>query len=363
VALADEDVIFTRAYDSTQAGNGTAEVRFWSEATRQPLGPTLQQAPNVYWWLSPDGRTVLTGRPRLDTSVQRWDVATGQPRGEPLPLEGGIEWVAFHPDSTIFVTSARRASPSGYICEGRIWDTVSGRLLGTLFSYLEKDNSPGFSAFSRDGKTMLVKEAMGTERLWDFPTRRPLGPVLKQNSFVRARARAFHPDGKTVLTAGDDAIVRFWIVATGRLLDELPLDTPGQTELAFSRDGRSFLTSTFDSMQVDRPEEGSRPPPSATQLWDTATRLPLGAPFDQGGSLSSALSPDGTMVLTGGANGLVQFWRVPTPLDGEVERISLWVQVSTGLELTTEGRGRVLGADTWQDSRRHLEQLGGPPRP
>src|SRR5262249_53873701 len=94
LSLADEDVILTQAYDSTQAGNGTAEVRFWSAATRQPLGPPLQWAPNVYWWLSPDGRTVLTGRPRLDTSVQRWDVVTGRPRGEPLPLEGGIEWVA-----------------------------------------------------------------------------------------------------------------------------------------------------------------------------------------------------------------------------------------------------------------------------
>jgi hypothetical protein len=69
------------------------------------------------------------------------------------------------------------------------------------------------------------------------------------------------------------------------------------------------------------------------------------------------------MLLTGGADGLVRFWRVPTPLDGEVERISLWVQVSTGLELTAEGRVHVLEADTWRDRHQRLEELGGPPIP
>ena len=49
------------------------------------------------------------------------------------------------------------------------------------------------------------------------------------------------------------------------------------------------------------------------------------------------------------------------PDDGEVERIALWVQVSTGLELTAEGRVQVLEADTWRDRHQRLGELGGPP--
>ena len=52
-------------------------------------------------------------------------------------------------------------------------------------------------------------------------------------------------------------------------------------------------------------------------------------------------------------------WDLPD--DGEVERTALWVQVSTGLELTAEGRVQVLEADTWRDRHQRLGELGGPP--
>src|SRR5262249_27598514 len=97
--LADNDILFTRSFDFPQTEAGPDQRRLWSVATRQPLEPPLPKAATGDLWLSPDGRTVLTGRHRVDTSVQRWDVATGRPRGEPLPLEGGLEWVTFHPDS------------------------------------------------------------------------------------------------------------------------------------------------------------------------------------------------------------------------------------------------------------------------
>jgi tetratricopeptide (TPR) repeat protein len=52
---------------------------------------------------------------------------------------------------------------------------------------------------------------------------------------------------------------------------------------------------------------------------------------------------------------------VPTPLEGEVDRIVLWTQVMTGMELDDNGVVRVLDAETWQDRRQRLEKRGGPP--
>jgi hypothetical protein len=54
---------------------------------------------------------------------------------------------------------------------------------------------------------------------------------------------------------------------------------------------------------------------------------------------------------------------VPNAVAGEVERITLWTQVLTGMELDDHGAVQVLDGPTWQERRRRLEQLGGPPRP
>jgi hypothetical protein len=52
---------------------------------------------------------------------------------------------------------------------------------------------------------------------------------------------------------------------------------------------------------------------------------------------------------------------LPKPLPGEVERITLWVQVASGLELDENDAVRALGVEQWVQRRSRLEQLGGPP--
>ena len=50
----------------------------------------------------------------------------------------------------------------------------------------------------------------------------------------------------------------------------------------------------------------------------------------------------------------------PAPLVGGVDRLTLWAQVSTGLELDEHGEVRILDADAWHDRRRRLHDSGGP---
>jgi hypothetical protein len=57
-----------------------------------------------------------------------------------------------------------------------------------------------------------------------------------------------------------------------------------------------------------------------------------------------------------------QLWQPPAPVEGDVAQVALWTQVLTGLELDADGAARVLDADTWHERRRHLDELGGPPR-
>ena len=49
------------------------------------------------------------------------------------------------------------------------------------------------------------------------------------------------------------------------------------------------------------------------------------------------------------------------PLPDDVPRLAAWVEAATGLELDERGSIRVLDRTAWQERRRRLEQLGGPP--
>src|SRR5262249_40299751 len=61
-------------------------------------------------------------------------------------------------------------------------------------------------------------------------------------------------------------------------------------------------------------------------------------------------------------DGTARLWPVPRPIKGDPQRITLWAEVLSGVELDDHGSGRVLDAATWRERKQELETLGGPPR-
>jgi WD40 repeat protein len=152
-----------------------------------------------------------------------------------------------------------------------------------------------------------------------------------------------------VLTGSGDKTARLWEATTGKAIGT-PMPHQGAVEaVAFSPDGRLVLTGS---------------PDKTARLWDPATGKPAGPPLmhpDQVGVV--AFSPDNRTFVTSGQDKTARLWQAPAPVEGTAERLVLWIQVTTGMELDAEGAVRKLDDKTRQERRKRLEKLGGPPSP
>ena len=74
-----------------------------------------------------------------------------------------------------------------------------------------------------------------------------------------------------------------------------------------------------------------------------------------------AFEPSGRRVLTGNDHQAGHLWAVPAPVEGDPERLALWVQVVTGMDLDEGDGPRTLDGPTWRQRRQELKNLGGPP--
>jgi eukaryotic-like serine/threonine-protein kinase len=283
---------------------------------------------------SPDGRRVLTGSE--DKTARLWDAATGRDLGLVFSHDEPVIAVAFHPAGKLVLTASQDGT-------ARLWDSTTG----TLVHSLPHDNAVLTASFSPDGATVLTSCVGKTARLWETATGQPRGAPLGHDDVVRAAA--FSRDGKRVVTGSSDRTARVWDVRTTRPLGPPLALADIISAVAFSPDGKTVLTGCRDK---------------TARLWDVATAKPLGPPLVHDKAIMSvAFSPDGQTVATGGEDGTARLWKVPVAVSGSPKQIQLWVQVVTGLELDANEAVHLLDPETWNQRRRQLQDLGGPPLP
>jgi WD40 repeat protein/tRNA A-37 threonylcarbamoyl transferase component Bud32 len=159
------------------------------------------------------------------------------------------------------------------------------------------DHPGGVKAADLSADGRFVATACGdVAQVWEAETGRPVGPPLRHAG--RVRAVALGPDGRLLLTGGDDNVARLWETATGRPVGG-PLAHGGAVEhVAFSPDGAVALTAAKDG---------------TARLWDTATGAALGPPMAHTDAvLAVAFSPDGRLAATGSNDATARLWDVPS---------------------------------------------------
>jgi WD40 repeat protein len=308
--------------------------------------------------LTADGKVAATAD--MDGMILLWNTARGQSLNEPSHSRGAVLSAALSPngESAVLVDRAGRA---------RVYSTKDGSDQKKESPELPRFRNESFSsaACSPDGQTLALGRSNGEVILHELRSGKE---KLSLEEAGRAITRLlFSPDGKTLLSAGQDRRIRQWDTATGKPgLVVGGLDRQPCLAFAISGDGEKLFVA-----------DGAASP----YLLDRQSgRTLLELPGHQGGCLAVALAPSGRVAVSGGRDGLIRFWetargaeRRTLPGGGWVHclactsdggllasghddgKVHVW-DMRSGLRLRTcEGhRGAVLALDFSKDGKRLL---------
>ncbi|MFQ3633017.1 helix-turn-helix domain-containing protein [Roseiflexus sp.] len=152
-------------------------------------------------------------------------------------------------------------------------------------------------AYAPDGRTVLTGGQDTTIRAWDVATGSEVRQFTGHTSNLHTLA--FSPDGRLIASGSDDGTVRIWEASSGALLHLLPHGA-GVQEVAFTADGRLLTCSLGSHLQLWDPVSGA-----LLETLDTGVEMPGGA----------SLSPDGrSCIYCTGSSVLRWTFGEPSPV-------------------------------------------------
>jgi WD40 repeat protein len=288
----DADSSLTHMAIAGQDGTG----RIWDlETGAQSLGLARHPLPVDGVALSPHDRRIFT----IDRGgqVRVWD-ARPQPLGEQvsISIDTGAFDLELRPDE-------RQMALGNAGGPGSLWDNATFQRLHSLPG---NDGGVYRVSYSPDGRRVAGAGKDNIVRVWDTATGELLlefpahGGGVTGNLFQGVLDVAFSPDGRRLATAGADGLAMVWDAATGRELLTLSGHTDSLYSLAFSPDGRYIATSS----DVED---------TTVKVWDAQTGEEI---YTLAGHVARvwglAFSPDSSMLVTGGARGIIKAWDMAT---------------------------------------------------
>lgn len=285
---------------------------------------------------SPDGLTVATAGE--DQIIHTWSAENGA-GFDTFPSQlGSVQSLAYAPDGRII--SAAEKNGAIVWRNGPTWTLA--RTLGTGDEKSPLSNRVVALDFSPDGQTIAtgggVPSRSGEVKLWrtsDGGLVREISPSHSDTVF----SVAFSPDGKLLATAGADKFVKIFDAGSGKLVKQLSGHTHYVLGVSWRANGREIASSGADKAvklwsfpageQIKSVEDFKKEVTSVrfvglggetlTASGDNRVRMLKedgGNLRDYGGSkgfiFSTAVTPDGQIILGGGQDSVLRAWNATT---------------------------------------------------
>lgn len=258
----------------------TNQTPLWSQRLDRPDMPRIRYSPdgNTLAWNTQDALKVLTVKSRAVTSI---------------PLNGTpgevVRPVAFSPDGLELA----------YSCRTQLWVLDLKLQHSRLFA--PTDDEVFSMNYSPDGKRLVFGDRLGSLTMCDRLSRQVLFKTTAHRP--HCATAEFSPDGRLLVTAGHEALLKLWVVHPKSLTLKYTLrGHRGYPSCSFSPDGTRLVSGSSDQM---------------TKLWDVERGVELATLYGHTDYLSGArFAEDGnTLYSTGfGDDRQIRYWEAP-PLD------------------------------------------------
>lgn len=214
-------------------------------------------------------------------------------------------------------------------------------------------------ALSPDGKTVVTSGEDLQVRRWDAKEGRQISCYF--NHFAAVLDVGYSPDGKLIASAGEDGAVRVWQASTGRIIQKLEGHKSPILSLSWAPDSKRLASGSLDQ---------------SLRIWDTDSGKSIHVLNNNAARVGSVQwSPDGSKLASFGSDAKVRLW---DPATGEqlyeipdLEGQPVWnrpLYLKVGLAWSPDGRtvawGRPGRIRLWNAQERQerepimLESLG-----
>lgn len=237
------------------------------------------------------------------TETSLWSVADADAPTEISVVGGGSKSLAFSPDGRTLASVSAEGAVS-------VWD-VSDTAAPTPRLLLDTPAQANAVKFSPDGRFLVSVGVARSMKVWDTASYAAAGlGVLPDGSTYDYLSVAFSPDGTALAAGTTGREVARWVVGDRGTLTGVPALTGFTSyvnDVAFSNDGSEFAAVSSDN---------------SIKIWDAATGVSRETLPGSTVVTSVVFSPDDSMMITAGGDGITRLWPMPGPvMSGQTDTV------------------------------------------